>query len=121
MKTRKKKVNNKKEINRKKNVSKKISFDVHYLLILLFVILTIFFIIILLNQYDRNKELNDKIMKFDTINNEVVVFRDNYDEIIELDKKIDEIKKENDILNDDINKISERIRYLEAEISKYKK
>ena len=54
----------------------------------LFLLLTVILGIILINQYNKNKDVNDKLVNLSFLNNEVLTLKSNYDSLSELDKKI---------------------------------
>ena len=114
-KKRKKKKINKKKINKNK--------DIYYILIGSLSFLILIFIIIIIVFSIWNNDTKEKIVKVDNINNEILKLKNSYDELNLINKKIINIKKDNDNdnVNNDIDKLTNSIKDLDNKISKYQK
>ena len=107
--------------DKKQKKKNNISLYFHITLTIFLGLLTILFIVLLLIQYDKNKDVNNKIVNIDTINNEMLSLKDNYNDLKEIDDKIDKLNSKNNIINNDINSLKNKIIELESNISKYNK
>ena len=107
--------------NKKKIKNKKFNVDKHIILISLLLVMAIFILILITIQYNRNNDVSDKIVVLDNLNEEILLLKNNYDVLLGLEKKIDEITDNNRILNSDIEKITNSIKELDSKIAQYKK
>lgn len=111
----------KKNITNCKNKKKVLRLDFHIILIIFFVLLTIILGILLIEQYNKNKDIKDKLVNLDNLSNEVLTLKNNYDDLSEIDKKIDGLTGNNNLLNNDIENLKKKIDDLNSNIAKYRK
>lgn len=111
----------KKNITNCKNKKKVLKLDFHIILIIFFVLLTIILGILLIEQYNKNKDIKDKLVNLDNLSNEVLTLKNNYDDLSEIDKKIDGLTDNNNLLNNDIENLKKKIDDLNSNIAKYRK
>jgi len=103
-----------------KKYKKKGKFIYYILISILVLIAIILFIIIIILNNERN-DINEKIANIDSINTDIILLKDNYDLLYEIDSKIEEMNNNNRLINNEIDNLTNNIKSLDSKIAKYRK